>query len=389
MPTWPVASLVSSNPQFKDNTEITKRLRSLERVASRLEGFIADMDKRVQSNTDQLLHPKPHVFPTGLEEKLARFDAHIRDTALRNQKDDTTSRAIESSLKEIRDEVLALTGTQSSLKKHIGGLEAGLNAGKTKAGSLKTSDSQDVSRLLNKLVHTALLSAGGPSRVDYALYSSGGRVVPKLTSPTFSIPPSNRFVAFITGAQKAEGRPPVVALHHERSAGHCWPFAGTSGQLGVALASPVRVDSITIDHIPQELAMDMRTTPRECEVWSIVEGDDNLARLKAMYEANPDPESPKDTLYRKSLPALPRGQQYVRIASFTYDARRVGESVQTFPVFDYIRESGIDFGVTILRVKSNWGPAPYTCLYRFRVHGERLIEPPPLWEDTEEEDEQS
>jgi len=33
----------------------------------------------------------------------------------------------------------------------------------------------------------------------------------------------------------------------------------------------------------------------------------------------------------------------------------------------------MDFGIVVLRVLVNWGMEAYTCLYRFRVHGERLV----------------
>ena len=39
-------------------------------------------------------------------------------------------------------------------------------------------------------------------------------------------------------------------------------------------------------------------------------------------------------------------------------------------------------GIVVLVVKSNWGMDEYTCLYRMRVHGERMGEiPPPLPEE--------
>ena len=47
-------------------------------------------------------------------------------------------------------------------------------------------------------------------------------------------------------------------------------------------------------------------------------------------------------------------------------------AVQTFPVDEDVHASGMDFGIVVLRVLSNWGQQ-FTCLYRFRVHG-RMIE---------------
>jgi len=76
--------------------------------------------------------------------------------------------------------------------------------------------------------------------------------------------------------------------------------------------------------------------------------------------------------YPKTLPKTP---QYIRIANFTYNIH-ASRNIQTFPIDEEIRELGVDFGIVVLRIKSNWGTDAYTCLYRLRVHGERMGETP-------------
>jgi SUN domain-containing protein 1/2 len=49
--------------------------------------------------------------------------------------------------------------------------------------------------------------------------------------------------------------------------------------------------------------------------------------------------------------------------------------IQTFPIDAEIRSLGIDFGLVVLMVKNNWGMDKYTCLYRVRVHGQRMDTP--------------
>jgi SUN domain-containing protein 1/2 len=68
------------------------------------------------------------------------------------------------------------------------------------------------------------------------------------------------------------------------------------------------------------------------------------------------------------LPQLP---VFIRIAALQYDIYSPNH-IQTFPVDTEIRNLGIDFGVVVLIVKSNWGMGEYTCLYRIRVHGQRM-----------------
>jgi SUN domain-containing protein 1/2 len=74
------------------------------------------------------------------------------------------------------------------------------------------------------------------AKPDFALHSGGARIIPSLTSPTFEIRPQglgSQMIELFTGNGYAIGRPPITALHHEMQNGHCWPFAGGEGQLGL------------------------------------------------------------------------------------------------------------------------------------------------------------
>jgi len=156
--------------------------------------------------------------------------------------------------------------------------------------------------------------------------------------------------------------------------------------LAVALSAPTDISDITIDHVAKEVAFDMRSAPREMEVWGMVEGKDNIAKVKVwqaekaarMEEAKRVAEekglsfTQVDVEYPKTLPKSP---QYIRIANFTYNIH-APRNIQTFPVDEEIRELSVDFGIVVLRMKSNWGRDEYTCLYRLRVHGHRMGETP-------------
>ena len=247
------------------------------------------------------------------------------------------------------------------------------------------------------------------AKPDFALHSGGARIIPSLTSPTFEIRPkglASQMIGLITGSGYAIGRPAITALHHEMQNGLCWPFAGGEGQLGVALASPIFVEEVAIDHVPRSVAFDMRSAPRQMEVWGLVEGKDNIARVRAWKEDlatrkeagqptlggedsattydkdgsdSPDGDHDKSTFddYPKTLPKDP---EYIRLANFTYNIHSP-DNVQTFPVIPEIRELGVDFGIVVLRVLNNWGRDDFTCLYRFRVHGQRIGEIPAPYSD--------
>ncbi|KAJ7458411.1 hypothetical protein B0H11DRAFT_1924838 [Mycena galericulata] len=217
-----------------------------------------------------------------------------------------------------------------------------------------------------------LVKASRPSRhiarPDFALHSSGASVIPSLTSPTYTLRRSTlpgRIFEYFTHYGALTGRPPVTSLHYDIHDGHCWPFAGSHGQLGIVLAAPIYIEDITIDHVASAVAVNRRTSaPRDMEVWAMVEGQDNIDKLEAWRE--------EMTQWQEHGPARPtmlaNYPEFIRIASFQYDIYSP-DNIQTFPVDAEIRRLGIDIGVVVLVVKSNWGMEEYTCLYRIRVHG--------------------
>ncbi|KAF6755466.1 hypothetical protein DFP72DRAFT_1067747 [Ephemerocybe angulata] len=269
---------------------------------------------------------------------------------------------------------------------------------------ITTPDGQDVTGLISHLVDSAvsLTSKDTLAKPDFALHSAGGRVIPSLTSPTYEIRPSTlrgSVLGALTGNGYAVGHPPVTAIEPSLHAGRCWPMQGVRGQLGVALAMPVYVEEVSVDHVAREIAFDMRTAPREMEVWGLVEGQDNIERLRRWREervaerraevekeggsVDAEWEEGEWKRMREGYPeSLPRNPEYVRLARFVYDIH-APRHVQTFKVDEGVREMGIDFGVVVGRVLSNWGHESYTCLYRLRVHGKRTGEVPPPYEEVE------
>ncbi|KAF8158958.1 hypothetical protein K438DRAFT_2026005 [Mycena galopus ATCC 62051] len=142
-----------------------------------------------------------------------------------------------------------------------------------------------------------------------------------------------KVVGFLTGHS------PVTSLHHEIRDAYCWPLSGSQGHLGVALAAPPRTSA-----------------PREMEVWGLVEGTNNLPKLKAWRAERATRREAGEVLKEKLLrtKTLPKAVEYVRVAAFTNNLRALG----------------IDFGVVALVVKSNRGQEAFTCLDWFRVHGQ-------------------
>lgn len=133
---------------------------------------------------------------------------------------------------------------------------------------IKSSKGEDLTSLLNSLIDTALLkySKDTIARADYALFTAGARVIPHLTSDTFTLQKASTFGKLLWASKDIQGRPPATALHPDTSVGSCWPIKGSEGSLGVMLVDRVVVSDITIEHAPQELALDIATAPKVVKV---------------------------------------------------------------------------------------------------------------------------
>ncbi|KAK2460315.1 hypothetical protein APHAL10511_007704 [Amanita phalloides] len=360
--------------------------------------LVEGVDKRLQRKVDETVVSRVRVMDdvvsgelSSVKREMEILKVKLAAPASAGGNDEaarTRLRALEDRLGEIEGDVkdaLEL-GKKAALVSATSATPSGTNAPwwtrfSPSKGSLrsdimlKSADGQDITALLDQLITSSVLAhlhKDGLSMPDYALFSAGARVIPSLTSPTLELRPptlSTRLVAYFTSHGYALGRPPVTALHHEVHNGFCWPFSGSEGQLAVALAAPVKVESVSVDHVPKEVAFDIGSAPRDMEVWGLVEGKENVRRVKEWRDARSASDSDSYP------PTLPRQPEYLRLANFTYDVDGASH-IQNFPVEDDIKQMGLDFGVVVLMVKSNWGRNDLTCLYRFRVHGTRLERSP-------------
>ena len=397
--------------------ELSERLQALENALASLSLDTEQSRARIDSQS------RNHADAFG---RLGALESRLQKEGIRSAEDRNVDRvatnqglqAVRHEMDALRSAVVAVQQSEhvasagptndevaraklSALEERVGSFEGGLREAlelgrkSTKAGgavttaawwnkitssgkkalSIKASDGQDVTELIGHLVDTAVsrYSKDTIAKADFALHSGGAVVIPSLTSDTHEIRPQGvrqHVIGYLTGHGYALGRPPITALHHETHVGHCWPFKGDQGQLGVTLSRVVQIEEISIDHVARDVAWDSSSAPRKMEVWGLVEGASNLAKVvtwdAARTEAGIDiPTQPR---------SLPSSARYVRIAQFEYDVEAPdADAVQTFAVDEDVRKSGMDFGIVVLRVLSNWGQQ-FTCLYRFRVHGRMIDE---------------
>ena len=185
---------------------------------------------------------------------------------------------------------------------------------------------------------------------DYALTKGGARVVSELTSATFNpFAEEEQLLAKRDGSvfqallhtfglemvpismqngKRQHGA--VTALQSDVSLGNCWPMLGDHGVLTVDLSRAIQPTAITLDHIPRSLTLqhDIRSAPRDFEVWSMTGPMEESLLLKGTFDIvlgnHPD-----------------KGMQTFPISTSLNNVKRVQ-----------------------LRIFSNHGHDLFTCLYR-------------------------
>ena len=141
---------------------------------------------------------------------------------------------------------------------------------------------------------------------------------------------------------------PRAILQPGANPGECWAVKGDGSGFSappisvvIRLSDNVDVDSVTLEHIPETLSPDgnIKSAPKAFSVLGLTE----------VNEPNP-----------------------VLLGNFTYV---IGNSpVQTYQVAhkensDKKILDKHNFPLVELKVHSNYGNPTYTCIYRFRVHG--------------------
>ncbi|KAG8845472.1 hypothetical protein FRB96_002490 [Tulasnella sp. 330] len=223
-------------------------------------------------------------------------------------------------------------------------------------------DGKDLEQMVNNII-----AKDGVAMPDYALYFAGATVEPMMTSRTLS-------AGRTSWGTDRPGRPPVTVLVPDNTVGNCWPFAGDHGQIGIRLNRVIHLTHITVDHPARELLYDVRTAPREFNVWIAIERDENFEKADrfAMERANADAPAHNEE------PAKPKGPwRLMHFGKFEFDMQSDVRS-QTFAIPQELVKLGIDTGGIVVEFVSNWGHEDHTCVYRVRAHGDQAQGTAPL-----------
>ncbi|XP_072299441.1 SUN domain-containing protein 1 isoform X2 [Eucyclogobius newberryi] len=177
-----------------------------------------------------------------------------------------------------------------------------------------------------------LFSQDRTGLVDFALESGGGSILSTRCSETYETK---------TALMSLFGLPlwyfsqsPRAVIQPDVYPGNCWAFKGSQGYLVIRLSMRVLPTSFCVEHIPKALSPtgNITSAPRNFTVYGLDNEYQEEGKLLGNY------------IYQED-----------------------GDSLQSFPVMEPNDKA---FQIIEVRVLSNWGHPEYTCLYRFRVHGE-------------------
>ncbi|XP_076151209.1 SUN domain-containing protein 2 isoform X1 [Alosa pseudoharengus] len=188
---------------------------------------------------------------------------------------------------------------------------------------------QDVEQIVHRAL--SLYRADGIGMADYALESSGASVINTRCSETYRT--RSACLSLFGFPLWYHSESPRTVIQPELYPGKCWAFRGGEGFLVIALSYPVRITHVSLEHLPKVLSPTGRI--------------DSAPRSFAVYGMSNEHE------------------EGTALGTFTYDQN--GEPVQTFKLPAPVRDA---YRMVELRILSNWGHPEYTCVYRFRVHGE-------------------
>uniref|UniRef100_A0A2K6TIA0 Sad1 and UNC84 domain containing 2 n=1 Tax=Saimiri boliviensis boliviensis TaxID=39432 RepID=A0A2K6TIA0_SAIBB len=167
---------------------------------------------------------------------------------------------------------------------------------------------------------------------DYALESGGASVISTRCSETYET--KTALLSLFGIPLWYHSQSPRVILQPDVYPGNCWAFQGPQGFAVVRLSARIRPTAVTLEHVPKALSPNstISSAPKDFAVFGF---DEDLQ------------------------------QEGTLLGKFTYD--QDGEPIQTF---HFQAPMMATYQVVELRILTNWGHPEYTCIYRFRVHGE-------------------
>ncbi|XP_030157436.1 SUN domain-containing protein 1 isoform X13 [Lynx canadensis] len=233
-------------------------------------------------------------------------------------------------LRDLELQVLESVTRHTSVTQQVSGPETAPSAA-NEAGASGITEAQ-----ARVLVNDALklYSQDKTGMVDFALESGGGSILSTRCSETYET--KTALISLFGIPLWYFSQSPRVVIQPDIYPGNCWAFRGSQGYLVVRLSMEIHPTTFTLEHIPKTLSPtgNITSAPKDFAVYGLENEHQEEGRL---------------------------------LGRFTYD--QDGESLQ---MFHAPKRPERAFQIVELRIFSNWGHPEYTCLYRFRVHGEPI-----------------
>nr|XP_015192245.1 PREDICTED: SUN domain-containing protein 2-like isoform X3 [Lepisosteus oculatus]XP_015192246.1 PREDICTED: SUN domain-containing protein 2-like isoform X3 [Lepisosteus oculatus]XP_015192247.1 PREDICTED: SUN domain-containing protein 2-like isoform X3 [Lepisosteus oculatus] len=204
----------------------------------------------------------------------------------------------------------------------------------------KILESEDITAVTLQDVHAITeralkeFRADNIGLADYALESAGGSIISTPGTETYEAKVSVFSLFGVTIWLNTQT--PRSLIQPDVYPGKCWAFRGSQGSVIIQLIVPIQPTAFTIEHVPKSVSPLGQT--------------DSAPQDFTVYGMNDETED--GTL----------------LGTFTYNKH--GSPIQTFTISEPVAGT---FKLVKLDIFSNWGHPDYTCVYRFRVHGELPI----------------
>ncbi|NWS48401.1 SUN2 protein, partial [Probosciger aterrimus] len=327
--------LLQLNSEWQSSAQESLR-RSFQQEVGKLEQEVTVLRRELASlKSDQEVIGK-HM--EGMLEQLkaaradveAQFPAWVSQFLSQSRRDGTAGLALQQ--EDLQAELQALE--RKILDKvledrRLSARDAGIGVALQQGGTTGVTEEQ-----VHLIVDQALkrYSEDRVGMVDYALESAGASVINTRCSETYET--RTALLSLFGIPLWYHSQSPRVILQPDVNPGSCWAFRGSQGFAVIRLSSIIRPMAVTLEHIP-----------------------------KALSPKGTIPSAPKDfAVYGLKEEGEEEG---LLLGQFTYNHN--GNPIQTF----YFEDDTIGtYQLVELRVLSNWGHLEYTCIYRFRVHGE-------------------
>ncbi|XP_007659855.1 SUN domain-containing protein 3 [Ornithorhynchus anatinus] len=193
----------------------------------------------------------------------------------------------------------------------------------------ETVSDKEMSKMVNYVLKK--LREDQVEMADYALKSAGASIVEAGTSENYKNEKAKLYwygLGFLNYEM-----PPDVILQPAVHPGNCWAFPGPQGHAIIKLARKVIPKAVTLEHISERISPSGNIT-----------------------------SAPKDfSIYGLRDECEGEG---IFLGQFMYD--KTGTAVQTFHLKVEVSEF---LSCVKLKILTNWGHPKFTCVYRFRVHG--------------------